>query len=148
MRWIAKRPDAPARGVYAIVEAVVGGDVMLRLEDNSRYVVNTKHIFRIPEGSMAFRKLQPTQFPPRHWAIVGAPSSGKSTFAAQMNGPMLVIDSDHRFQEVTRLATGDIFTLDDAGNDAEQIARELFENMAGSGVNTVIIDSLTPSSRR
>lgn len=92
---------------------------------------------------MAFRKLEPTRYPPRQWAIVGAPSSGKSTFAAQMTGPLLVIDSDHRFQEVGRLAAGDIFTLDGAGNDAELIARDLNENMAGSGVNTVIIDSLT-----
>lgn len=92
---------------------------------------------------MGFKKLQPTQYPPRQWAIVGAPGSGKSTFAAQMTGPMLVIDSDHRFQEVARLAAGDVFTLDNAGNDAEAIAHQLQANMRGSGIKTIVIDSLT-----
>lgn len=92
---------------------------------------------------MGFRKLEPTQYPPRQWAIVGAPGSGKSTFAAQMTGPMLVIDSDHRFQEVARLAAGDVFTVDNAGNDAEAIARQLQANMRGSGIKTIVIDSLT-----
>lgn len=92
---------------------------------------------------MAFRKLEPTQYPPRQWAIVGAPGTGKSTFAAQMTGPLLVIDSDHRFQEVARLAAGDVYTVDSAGNDAEAIAHQLQANMAGSGVKTIVIDSLT-----
>lgn len=92
---------------------------------------------------MGFRKLEPTQYPPRQWAIVGAPGTGKSTFAAQMAGPLLVIDSDHRFQEVARLAAGDVFTVDNAGNDAEAIAHQLQTNMRDSGVKTVVIDSLT-----
>ncbi len=78
---------------------------------------------------MPFIKLTPTAYPPRQWAIVGDPGSGKSTFASQMAGPILVVDADHRFEEVARLATGDVFTLDDAGNDAERIAADLRANM-------------------
>lgn len=65
-----------------------------------------------------------------------------------MAGPILVIDSDHRFQEVTRLAQGSVFTLDDAAPaggfpDAERIASELRTNMDGAGIKTIVVDSLT-----
>lgn len=95
---------------------------------------------------MAFKKMDKTVFPPRQWALVGYPGSGKSTFAAQMAGPMLVVDADHRFAEVARLATDEIFKLSDEPSDnvnAERIAALLKENMAGSGIRTVVIDSLT-----
>jgi len=95
---------------------------------------------------MAFKKMDKTVFPPRQWALVGYPGSGKSTFAAQMTGPMLVVDADHRFAEVARLAAGEIFQLSDEPADninAERIAALLKENMAGSGIKTVVIDSLT-----
>jgi hypothetical protein len=92
---------------------------------------------------MPFNKLIPNKYPPRQWAIVGDPGSGKSTFAAQMTGPILVVDSDHRFREVSRLAAGAVYTVDTAGNDAESIAGELRANMTGSGVKTIVVDSLT-----
>lgn len=92
-----------------------------------------------------FKKMDKTAFPARQWAIVGAPGSGKSTFAAQMAAPLLVIDSDHRFNEVARLA-GEVYQLSDNPADnvnAERIADLLKENMKDSGVKTVIVDSLT-----
>jgi len=92
---------------------------------------------------MAFKKLVVNAYPPRQWAIVGDPGTGKSTFAAQMAGPLLVVDADHRFQEMAHLASGDVYTLDSAGNDAEGIAQELRANMLGSGVRTIVVDSLT-----
>ena len=92
---------------------------------------------------MPFKKIEVSNRPPRQWAIVGDPGSGKSTFAAQMAGPLLVVDSDHRFTEVARLATGDVYTLDDAGNDAERITADLRANMVGSGIRTIVVDSLT-----
>lgn len=92
---------------------------------------------------MAFKKLVVNAYPPRQWAIVGDPGTGKSTFAAQMTGPLLVIDADHRFQEMAHLASGDVYTLDSAGNDVETIAQELRANMLGSGVRTIVVDSLT-----
>lgn len=95
---------------------------------------------------MAFKKMDKIQYPPRQWALVGYPGSGKSTFASQMAGPLLVVDADHRFAEVARLATEEVFQLSDEPSDnvnAERVAALLKENMAGSGVKTVVIDSLT-----
>lgn len=97
---------------------------------------------------MAFKKIDKsaTVLPPRQWALVGYPGSGKSTFATQMIGPLLVVDADHRFTEVARLASDEVFELSDEPADnvnAERIADLLKENMAGSGVKTVVIDSLT-----
>lgn len=95
---------------------------------------------------MAFKKMDKIQYPPRQWALVGYPGSGKSTFASQMAGPLLVVDADHRFAEVARLAMDEVFQLSDEPSDnvnAERIAALLKENMSGSGVKTVVIDSLT-----
>lgn len=95
---------------------------------------------------MTFKKLSQTLYPRRQWALVGDPGAGKSTFATQMSGPILVVDADHRFGEVAGLAAGDVYevSIDPADhNDAERIAAQLKANMAGSGVRTIIVDSLT-----
>jgi KaiC/GvpD/RAD55 family RecA-like ATPase len=97
---------------------------------------------------MAFRKLDKSAgvLPPRQWALVGYPGSGKSTFATQMAGPLLVVDSDHRFQEVARLAQDDVFEVSEKPEDhgdALAISDLLKENMKGSGVQTIVVDSLT-----
>ena len=95
---------------------------------------------------MAFCKMNKPAYPPRHWSIVGYPSSGKTTFAAQMRGPKLVIDADHRFTEVLDLAADAVYALSDnpADNvDPDAISRILLEDMPGSGVQTIVIDSLT-----
>lgn len=95
---------------------------------------------------MAFKKMSKTQLPTRQWALVGAPGVGKSTFAAQMQGPMLVVDADHRFAEVARLALDEVFQLSDEPADnvnAERITALLRDNMTGSGVKTIVVDSLT-----
>ena len=94
---------------------------------------------------MAFKKME-EGFPPRQWALVGQPGSGKSTLAAQMRAPLLVIDADHRFAEVKKLVSGDVFRLSDNPADnveARSIAALMRANMQGSGVKTVVIDSLT-----
>jgi hypothetical protein len=95
---------------------------------------------------MGFKKIDVSGHPPRHWSIVGFPGSGKSSFSAMMDGPLLAIDADHRFNEVARLAAGDVFQLSDVPADmvdAGRIAQLLASNMPGSGVRTVVIDSLT-----
>lgn len=95
---------------------------------------------------MAFQKFDTTAYPPRQWALVGHPGSGKSTFAAQMSGPLLVVDADHRFAEVASLAQDDVYQLSDNPVDnvhAERIAACLRENMGDSDVRTVVVDSLT-----
>jgi hypothetical protein len=95
---------------------------------------------------MAFPKMNKRAFPPRQWALVGYPGSGKSTFAAQMRGPLLVVDADHRFSEVALHAAGDVYQLSENPADninAERIAARLREDMADSDVRTVVVDSLT-----
>jgi hypothetical protein len=95
---------------------------------------------------VAFKKMQRAEYPPRLWCLVGYPGSGKSTFAAKMRGPLLVVDADHRFQEVLDLAEGDVYALSEAPADqvdADRIAAILAANMPGSGVRTIVIDSLT-----
>ena len=95
---------------------------------------------------MTFKKMNLQQLPPRQWALVGFPGSGKSTFAAQMRTPILPIDADHRFAEVAHLAAGDVLELSENPVDhvvAENIAGLLKMNMLGSGVRSIVIDSLT-----
>lgn len=93
-----------------------------------------------------FKKIDTAKLPPRQWSLVGYPGSGKSTFAAQMRMPALVIDADHRFAEVARLAQGDVYELSDTPSDnldAERIVALLRQGMKGSNIKTVIVDSLT-----
>ncbi|MBN1991454.1 MAG: AAA family ATPase [Anaerolineae bacterium] len=95
---------------------------------------------------MAFKKFQIQKYPPRLWALVGYPGSGKSTFATQMRTPLLPIDADNRFAEVVTLARGDVYRLSDNPADntnPEIITRLLNENMAESDVATIVVDSLT-----
>jgi hypothetical protein len=93
-----------------------------------------------------FKKMDKAQIPPRQWALVGEPGCGKSTFSAQMRGPILPIDADHRYAEVAHRATGDVLELSEQPEDhvnARRIADLLDENMRGAGVKTIVVDSLT-----
>lgn len=95
---------------------------------------------------MSFKKMQKQKYPPRLWALVGYPGDGKSTFATQMTAPILTIDADHRFIEVSHLAQGDIFQLSDNpddNNNVDAIAAILDKNMPGATVGTIVVDSLT-----
>ena len=101
---------------------------------------------------MAFKKLADTQIrPARRWALVGFPGDGKSSFAAQMQTPILPIDVDGRFREVEHLANGTVFALSEKreeNNDVQAIDRLLDENMPDSGVRTIVVDSVTPLFQR
>ena len=95
---------------------------------------------------MAFRKMTKSKYPPRLWSIVGYPGSGKSTFAARMAGPIVVVDSDHRFTEVLDIVDGDVYELSDNPTDnvdVDAIYRLLNRNMPGSDTKTIVVDSLT-----
>ena len=95
---------------------------------------------------MAFKKLEAQSYPRRLWGLAGFPGCGKSTFGAQMRGPVLVIDADHRFDEVAGLVTGGVYQLSGrpADNvDPEAIAARLREGMPEADVRTVVVDSLT-----
>lgn len=95
---------------------------------------------------MPFKKMEFRSRPPRHWALVGYPRDGKSTFAAQMQSPLVVIDADQRFSEVLPLVQGDVYPVSDIPaehTDPHAIAQRLNENMPGAQVGTIVIDSLT-----
>lgn len=95
---------------------------------------------------MSFKKFQVRKYPPRLWALVGYPGDGKSTFATQMRGPILSIDADGRFAEVLGLAQAEVYQLSDNphdNTDPNAIARLLNQNMVGTNVATIVIDSLT-----
>jgi len=95
---------------------------------------------------MAFQKMQKPKFPPRQWAVYGDAGAGKSHFASQMKGPALVVDADGRFTEQIDNAIGEILQLSDVhidNTDADRIATLLRANLPGSGVRTIVVDSLT-----
>lgn len=95
---------------------------------------------------MAFKKMTREKYPPRLWSLVGYPRCGKSTFASQMKGPMVVVDADHRFQEVLHLTQYEVFELSETRSDNVDpniITKRLNQNMPGSGVQTIVVDSLT-----
>ncbi len=95
---------------------------------------------------MGFKKMQKSKYPPRQWSLVGYPGSGKSSFAAQMLGPKLVVDADHRFTEVLEKSQDDVYQLSDNPSDnidPDTITTILNQNMRGSDVKTIIVDSLT-----
>ena len=97
---------------------------------------------------MGFRAINTNEYPRRAWSLVGLPGDGKSTFASQMETPMLVIDSDHRFNEVRYLAQGDVYTLErEANADPRQIDAQLRRHMPEEQIATIVVDSLTQIMR-
>jgi len=95
---------------------------------------------------MTFKPVTVNEYPRRLWSLAGYPGSGKSTFAMTLRGPLLAVDADHRIDEVASLAAAGVFQLSDEPADnsvAERIAACLRANMIGSGVRTIVVDSLT-----
>jgi hypothetical protein len=95
---------------------------------------------------MGFQKFAKSQYPRRQWLIEGEPDTGKSTFVTQMRRPILPIDADQRFAEVVHLAGEEVYQLSDNPADnisVDRIAEILYEQMPGSDVGTIAIDSLT-----
>jgi hypothetical protein len=91
------------------------------------------------------RAKKPSKYPRRLWSLVGFPGDGKSTFAARMTAPLLVIDSDHRFDEVMHLVAGDVLEFEDRRDNAivPRIVDELARSMPDESVATIVVDSLT-----
>ena len=92
------------------------------------------------------QKIEAPLYPARRWALAGFPNTGKSLFAAQMREPLLVVDADHRFPEVVRIAGCEAYDLglpvkDYA--DAGLIAEALISNRGQVVIGTVVVDSLT-----
>ena len=82
-------------------------------------------------------------YPPAtgHWSATLAVV--KAIFASQMRGLKLVIDADHRFDEVLDQAT--MSTLfRQCGRQCRSTKKcRFYENMPGSDVKTIVVDSLT-----
>lgn len=87
------------------------------------------------------------EYPRRLWALAGFPGSGKSTLAAQMMAPMLVIDADHRFDEVAHLVSGDAYKPDDPVTNIDPLRLNSYlmaEMPEEAGrIATIVVDSWT-----
>jgi hypothetical protein len=95
---------------------------------------------------MAFQTFQKPQYPTRQWLIEGEAGAGKSTFITQLRTPMLTVDADQRFSEVFDKVQGPVFQLSNDpldNTDPDRIAALVTENIRGSGVKNIVIDSLT-----
>lgn len=98
---------------------------------------------------MALTKFNSSKRPRRCWSIAGYPDDGKSTFATSMGGPFMVIDSDHRWDEMIRsgaVEPDSVYTLSETAEDhcsVVKIDHILRRDLPGSGVKTLIVDSLT-----
>ncbi|MDT8307270.1 MAG: AAA family ATPase [Anaerolineae bacterium] len=94
---------------------------------------------------MALRTKKQPKYPRRLWSLVGFPGEGKSTFAARMAAPILVVDSDHRFDEVMHLVGGDVLEFEDRRINGlvPRIVDELARSMPEERVATIVVDSLT-----
>ncbi len=96
---------------------------------------------------MPFVKMQKQKYPIRLWGLVGYPGAGKSTFATQMQSPLVVVDADQRFSEVFPLVNGDVYRVSDIAHentDPHAISKNLDANMPGlNAQGTIVIDSLT-----
>lgn len=91
-------------------------------------------------------KQQRRKYPRRFWAIFGPANSGKSTLCAQMESPLIWVDSDQRADEIVGLVEGEIYGLSDDPYDntiPERIDGLLVANMPGIKAGTIVIDSVT-----
>src|SRR3954453_14534738 len=92
---------------------------------------------------MAFKRVDKDTLPPRRWALKGRYGDGKSTFILALRQPALIVDADGRRHE---LKSGELYELSEEPADnrsVERIQDLLDQNMPGSGIKTVAIDSIT-----
>jgi hypothetical protein len=93
--------------------------------------------------AMAFKRVDKETLPPRRWALKGRYGDGKSTFILALRQPALIVDADGRRHE---LKGGELYQLSEEPADnrsVERIQDLLDQNMPGSGIKTVAIDSIT-----
>jgi hypothetical protein len=92
---------------------------------------------------MAFKRVDKETLPPRRWALKGRYGDGKSTFILAMRQPALIVDADGRRHE---LKGGELYELSEEPADnrsVERIQDILDQNMPGSNIKTIAIDSVT-----
>lgn len=89
---------------------------------------------------------------PRHWALIGRRSSGKSTFLTAMAQKILVIDLEGRAREIEGVNGAQVMTLDlPDRHDAFQISREIGANaqeIHQQDIRLIGVDSLTTILKR
>jgi hypothetical protein len=93
--------------------------------------------------AMAFKRVDKDTLPPRRWALKGRYGDGKSTFILAMRQPALIVDADGRRHE---LKGGELYELSEEPADnrsVERIQDILDQNMPGSNIKTIAIDSVT-----
>src|SRR3954452_856113 len=99
--------------------------------------------FDYRDFAMAFKRVDKDTLPPRRWALKGRYGDGKSTFILALRQPALIVDADGRRHE---LKGGELYQLSEEPADnrsVERIQDLLDQNMPGSGIKTVAIDSIT-----
>jgi len=92
------------------------------------------------------KKITQSDYPVRRWSLRGFPGTGKSTFAARMRGPQVVVDADGRFAEVVHLADGDVYAAADNPSDNVDITgieSGLMKVMSRVKPGTTVVDSVT-----
>ena len=101
---------------------------------------------------MAFKTFIAPSRPVRRFAIKSRPGMGKSTLLTQAVGPILWLDTDGRVSDVAHHAEpGKIIQpeIDPADyTDVRKIDLQLAKNMRGSGVKSIVVDSVTPIIQR
>lgn len=90
---------------------------------------------------------KPLPYPERKWGIYGFANAGKSTFAASMKGPLLMIDADHRASEIQSLCSKGMLHLEGKG-DVDACVPDIADALKGchgdfGGAKTICVDSLT-----
>src|SRR3954447_6430803 len=89
---------------------------------------------------MALKRVDKDTLPPRRWALKGRYGDGKSTFILALRQPALIVDADGRRHE---LKGGELSEEPEDNRSVERIQDLLDQNMPGSGIKTVAIDSIT-----
>lgn len=92
------------------------------------------------------KEITKRQYPVRRWSIEGFPGTGKSTFAARLRGPQVVVDADGRYEEVVGLVAGKVYAASDGAANVEiaGIERGLDTTLKGNlKAATIIVDSIT-----
>ena len=95
---------------------------------------------------MAFVKAVKPKWPTLRAAVYAESGAGKTTLARSAKQPMVVIDADNRFTDQMRENDSVFFLSENPRDnlDIDTICALLAQNMPGSGVKTIVVDTATP----
>lgn len=96
---------------------------------------------------MPFTLVDKNVLPPRRWGLEAFADAGKTTFLMQMRGGILVVDADHRVEELAYMSEANIYSISDRAEDhvtPSKIAQILDKQMPSANqVSTIGVDSVT-----